>query len=221
MLQGFPTKHGTGISIYGDNADLRSLYQTIHKIAERTEKNHDDPLYVTLMAFAYEIRKAFSENRLKEKLTFDDHEIEYLGFHYLWTDLLITLCVLRHEAGYVSTSEIDQANLYLLEARTKRALETYDLQGSRTLKEFIGQRIRITDPLLIQINQFINMYYLKTKATKTRFRNIHSYFINYFSPWTEESKKFKQLIDSKAAQLGCKPEQLSFEDKEFPEEITW
>lgn len=201
MLQGFPTKHGTGISIYGDNADLRSLYQTIHKIAERTEKNHDDPLYVTLMAFAYEIRKAFSESRLKEKLIIDDHENECLGFHYLWTDLLITLSVLRHEAGYVATSKIDQANLYLLESVTKHALETYDLQGARTLKEFIGQRIPINNPLLMQINQFINMEYLKTSATKTRFRTLHRYFNLYFSPCTPEYQRFKQRLDSKAAQL--------------------
>lgn len=222
MLQGFPTKHGTGISIYGDRFDLQSLYLTVHKIADRTQEKPDDPTHVLLMAFAYEIRKAYNENRLKEKLTFDSsHQIEYLGFHYLWTDLLITMSILRHEAGYAATNGVDQANLYLLESITKHALDIYDPQGASLLKEFIGQRIQIHDPLLMQISEFINTDYLNTKATKSRFRNIHNYFIIYFSPWTEEYKKFKQLVDGKAAQLGCKPEELSFDEAEFPQEIYW
>ena len=222
MLQGFPTKHGTGISIYGDYCDLRSLYLTIHRLTYRSTEDPSHPHNAVLMNFAHEIRKAYSENRLKEKLTFDqEHQIEYLGVRYLWTDLLITLSVLRHVAGFVTTMEVDQANLYLLDYITKQALNAYDPKGANILKEFIGQRIQINDPLLMQINAFINMDYLKTKPTKTRFRNLHRYFIIYFSPWTEEYKKFKQLLQTNATQLGCTPEELSFDAKEFPEEIAW
>ncbi len=34
MLQSYRTKSGTGISIFGDYADLKILYDTIHNFAE-------------------------------------------------------------------------------------------------------------------------------------------------------------------------------------------
>ena len=34
MLVGYPTKNGTGISIFGDYADLKMMYQCVHRIAE-------------------------------------------------------------------------------------------------------------------------------------------------------------------------------------------
>ena len=78
MLQGFSTQNGTGITIYGDYCDLRSLYLTISKISDKICLTEDDPQCITLMSFSYEVRKAYSEQRLKEEITFDgDGNIEY------------------------------------------------------------------------------------------------------------------------------------------------
>src|SRR5690606_7608824 len=116
MLQGYPTNNGTGISIFGDYGDLNSLYATVHEIANsldqynmRTKAQHQ-----ILMNFAYEIRKAYSDQRLTDKLIFDgdDKEMLYYGFHCVWTDILIFISALRHNAGYVQTDKLQQANLY-------------------------------------------------------------------------------------------------------------
>lgn len=221
MLQGYPTRNGTGITIYGDYNDLRTLYWMVIKISERPSLIADDPQSVTLMAFAYEVRKAYSGQRLKEELIFDeDRKIEYLGFQYLWTDLLLILNVLRYQAGYVATNELDQANLYLHEHITKKALESYDPEGAVSLKDLIGQRIYINDPLLCQINEFVNIEYLKQKPTKKRFRSLHLLKSNHFSPFSKEGKELRQFLEAKANEIKALVTEISFDDKEFPD-IIW
>lgn len=221
MLQGFSTQNGTGITIYGDYCDLRSLYLTIDKIANKVSQVEDDPRYITLMSFSYDVRKAYSGQRLEEEIAFDgDRKIEYFGFQFLWTDLLIFITVLRYQAAYSMTNELDQANLYLLEHITKKALEEYDQEGAAKLKNLIGQGIDIFDPLLIQINEFINIEYLKLKPTKKRFRDLYALMTNYFSPWTEDGKNLKKFLDEKAKELGTTAVKITFDEKELPE-VIW
>jgi hypothetical protein len=221
MLQGFSTQNGTGITIYGDYCDLRSLYLTISKISDKACKTEDDPQCITLMSFLYEVRKAYSEQRLKEEITFDgDTKIEYFGFQYLWPDLLIFISVLRYQASYVTTDELDQVNLYLLDHITKKALEEYDQEGAAQLKNLIGQRINILDPLLVQINEFINLEYLKLKPGKKRFRNLYTLITNYFSSWTEESKNLRKHLEEKAKELETTADKIGFDEDGFPE-VLW
>ena len=221
MLQGFSTQNGTGITIYGDYCDLRSLYLTISKISDKVSHLEDDPQFVTLMDFSYDVRKAYSGQRLTEEITFDgDINIEYFGFQYLWTDLLIFVSVLRHQAAYTLTNELDQANLYLVENITKKALDEYDIEGAAQLKNLIGQGIDITDPLLVQINEFVNIEYLKAKPTKERFRNLYSLITNHFSSWTKDGKELRAFLETKAKEINLTDDKIKFDDKEFPE-VVW
>jgi hypothetical protein len=221
MLQGFSTKNGTGITIYGDYCDMRSFYFTIKKIAEKVSQNEDDPQFVTLMAFSYELRKAYSDHRIKEEITFDgDTHIEYFGFQYLWTDLLVLISVIRYQASYTVLNELDHANLYLLEYITKKALDEYDPEGARALKNLIGLSIDINNPLLLQINEFVNIEYLKLRPTKKRFRNLYFLITSYFSSWTKDNKDLKAFLEKKAKELGEPADKISFDEKEFPE-VVW
>ncbi|MCW3073495.1 MAG: hypothetical protein JWP69_564 [Flaviaesturariibacter sp.] len=221
MLQGFSTQNGTGISINGDYCDLRSLYLTISKISEKTSQIDNDPKSIALAHFSHEVRKAYSEQRLKEEIDFDgDRKMEYLGFQYLWTDLLICLCVLRYQAAYIVLDELDQANLYLLEHVSKKALYEYDPEGATVLKNLVGQRLDIHDPLLTQVNEYINITYLKSKPTKERFRNLYSLMTSHLSSWTTEGKELRNTLKMKAEKLNLKPDEISFKDSEFPE-VTW
>ena len=221
MLQGFSSKNGTGITIYGDYCDLRSLYLTISKISDKACQTEDAPQCITLMSFLYDVRKAYSEQRLKEEITFDgDRKIEYFGFQYLWTDLLIFMNVVRYRAAYTTTDESDQANLYLLDHISKKALEEYDPEGASQLKNLIGQRINIVDPLLVQINEFINIEYLKLKPGKKRFRNLYTLITNYFSSWTEESKSLKKRLEERAKELETTADKIGFDEENFVE-VLW
>ncbi|WP_432327994.1 DUF6904 family protein [Mucilaginibacter sp. P25] len=77
MLQAYPTKNGTGVSIFGDYGDLKSLYEVVHGIA--VSINADIPTQKgqnqLLMNFAYEIRKAYQGQQLTEEMRFPGKNI--------------------------------------------------------------------------------------------------------------------------------------------------
>ena len=92
MLPGYPTKNGTGISIFGDYGDLNSLYSTVHEIANSLDEYNErlKAQHQLLMNFAYEIRKASSCKRITDKLIYkvDLKEMQYIGED---TDLKFTV----------------------------------------------------------------------------------------------------------------------------------
>lgn len=78
MLQAFPTKNGTGVSIFGDYGDLQMLYQTIHHFSETLDENRNPQKaqHLLLMNFAYEVRKAFSGKRLVNKFSYPGDDLK-------------------------------------------------------------------------------------------------------------------------------------------------
>lgn len=222
MIQVFPTKNGTGAAIYGDYGDLNALYDTVHHIAESLNEYNDNQKgqHQLLMNFAYEIRKAYSGNRLKEKLTYfgEESQVEYFGFYVVWTDILIFINTLRHNAGYISTGKLHQGALYFLEFFVEKALFDYDAKGAANIKEFIGQRIAITDKYVFLIYQALHIRYVSEKPGKKRFRNIPDYFAKYFSSYTKEYKEMIASLEISAKEQNC--EILDLEFSEFPD-IKW
>lgn len=222
MLQGCSTKNGTGISIFGDYADLRGLYHIVHEIATSLDENNKRTKgqHQLLMNFAYEIRKAYSEQRLIDKIKFSEQqqEVVYYGFNVVLTDILIFIAVLRHNAGFIQTDKMYQANLYMLEYVVEMALFNYDSEGANKIKHYIGQRINITNEYAFIIYQAIHIQFLKQKPGKTRFRNIPNLVGNYFS---ESRQEYTDLIASfsiSALEQNCDITELEFED--FPD-IKW
>lgn len=205
MIQAHPTNKGTGIEIYGDYGDLSNLYETVRKIAHRSEE-YDATFkgqFQILMNFAYEIRKAYSNERLYQKMSYDsDHEVYYFGFQYLWTDLLYTISALRYNAGYVPLTKLDQATLYLIEFFTKKAIIEFDPQGAENIQHFIGQRLDTTDELVYLINGAIDSEYLSEKPTIRRFRNIPNLLISY-SSHLDKYRRFKLDLQIRADELNC------------------
>ena len=73
MIRAFPTKNGTGITIYGDYYDLTVLHDVIHEIAMTLDAYNESQCgkHQLLMNFAYEIRKAKEQSRKIEKFDID------------------------------------------------------------------------------------------------------------------------------------------------------
>jgi hypothetical protein len=215
MLQSNPSKKGTGIEIWGDYGDLAGLHKTIHKIGNRLNE-YDDKFKGQsdiIMAFAYEIRKAFEGFRLREAFSFDPHnKVDYYGFQYLWTDLLFAVSVLRLNAGYVTMDELDQANLYILEYNLKNSLTKYDPKGAEFIKLFIGQKINVHDPLIFLMLQGINFEYLSRKPSKARFRSIPTLIIGYTSPFSETHQLWKADLELAAKKCNCELLQIEYGD---------
>lgn len=222
MLQGYPTKNGTGISIFGDYGDLFSLYKTVHKIASTLGENHEKlpAQSQLLMNLAYDIRMAYTGQSLLDNLKLEgsDKAITYYGFSCVWTDLLIIISVLRHNAGYMRTDRLMQSNLYLLEYVTEKALLAYDAEGANLIQPFIGQRIDITDKYAFQIFQALHIKFVTERTGKKRFRDIPQLLTGYFSEGHQEYKKLIRTFELSAKEQNCEITDLDFD--EFPE-IKW
>ncbi|MCY4779265.1 hypothetical protein ORI89_06360 [Sphingobacterium sp. UT-1RO-CII-1] len=222
MIQGYPSKNGTGINIYGDYADLNSLYETVHKIASTLSEadKYQKGQHKLLMNFAYEIRKAFSGQRIKDKLEYigDDTQYTYYGFQLIWTDILIFLSTLRFNAGFTRNDGRDQANLYILEHILEEALFAYDPRGANSIKEFISQRIDVTNQHVFIIYQAIHIEFVNKKLGKTRFRNIPKLLNSFFLISSPEYQELIASFQTSATEQQCEIGDLEF--SKFPE-IKW
>lgn len=222
MLLANPTKNGTGISIFGDYGDLNSLYSSIHEIANSLDENNyrTKAQHQLLMNFAFEIRKAFSGQRLKEKIRFDgdNKEFIYYGFQCVWTDILIFISALRYNAGYLQTDKFQQANLYMLEYVVEKSLYQYDPEGANIIQQSIGQRINITNQYAFIIYQAIHLKFVSDRSGKKRFRNIPQLIGDHFSEWRKEYIDLLASFQQTAKQQNCDITDLNFDN--FPE-IKW
>ena len=222
MIQAYPTKQGTGVAIYGDYGDLNALYETVHQIADSLDENNkfQKGQFQLLMNFAYEIRKAFSGERLKEKFIYDGDEasVAFYGFQIVWTDILIFINVLRHNAGYFQTNKLHQGSLYYLEYIVEKALFDYDAVGANNIKDFIAQRINILDMCVFQIYQILHIKFVSERPGKTRFRKIPDFIINHFSSRSIEYNELIASLKDMAKEQNCDITDL--EPNEFPE-IKW
>jgi hypothetical protein len=225
MLQGYPTKNGTGISIFGDFADLDCLYETVHEIAESLDEN-DIQLkgqWQLLLNFAYDIRKAYSGERLTDKVKFngDDHEIPYFGFQCVWTDILIFISTLRQNAGYLPTNKKNQANLYRLEYVVEKALFSYDEEGANIIHQYIGQRINVANPYAFIIFQALHIKFLSYLSGKRRFRNIPKLIENHFSQSRRQYKNLIRAFEFSLNEYNCEISELEYTDFTDFEDIKW
>ena len=216
MIQAYPTKKGTGISIYGDYGDLYALYQSVHQVANSLDENNIrlNAQHKLLMNFAYEIRKAYSGQRLTDKIHYDgdkEKELFYYGFNIVWTDVLIFISTLRYNAGYIQTDKLLQANLYILEYIVEKALFEYDAEGANIIKDFIGQRINITNKYAFLIYQALHIKFATQKSGKKRFRDIPHLIGDYFSEWRQEYKDLIDSLEESAKLENCDILDLSFD----------
>lgn len=222
MLQAYPTKHGTGVAIYGDYGDLNALYETVHHIADSLDENDkfQKGQHLLLMNLAYEIRKAFSGYRLKEKFKYsrDDKAIEFYGFQLVWTDILIFIAVLRHNAGYITIDKLHQGTLYYLEYVVEKSLFEYDVTGAHEIKDFIAQRINVLDLHVFQIYQALHVKFVSEKPGKARFRKIPNFITSYFSPRSIEYIELVGALKDLEKEHKCDSTDLEYND--FPE-IKW
>lgn len=222
MLSAYPTKKGTGISIYGDYGDLYTLYQTVTQVslaldeARPIQKAHN----MLLTNFAYEIRHAYSGHRLMEKINYiDDVELQSYGFRIIWPDMLVYLAVLRSCAGFTPTSKLHQSVLYMLEHLVEKAMFDYDAQGATILKDFICQQISIHHELALQLYQATHLSFISQYPGKPRFRKISNLITSHFSTYSAEHKKVVLDIEMYAKAHNCAPQDVYLES-EFPE-IEW
>jgi len=222
MLQAFSTKSGTGVSIYGDHAELNSIHKTIHHFADTLDETNDaqKAQFQLLMNLAYEVRKASNGQRLIEPFIYPGDDIKHTlyGFQLVWTDALIFLHVLRHNAGYAQSTKLHQAHLYTLEHVVEKALVDYDPVGAEAIKQLLSRGFMMFDGYVFMLYQALHIKFVTLKPGKTRFRKIPQLIQSHFSVSGTHHKELIASFEVSALQQNCRVTDLEFSD--FPE-IVW
>ncbi len=211
MLIGRPTKYGTGIEIFGDYLDLKSLYDSVHFLA-----GEEDALgYDLFMCFAYDIRKANFNQRETETFHFDNEPIVYKGVKIFWAYILITVKFMRENAGLMLTKPEIQADIYRLEAIVESCLKSYDLNiGTQIFDWLTLQNIPRTEYIELLVSH-ITFKNLQAKNGKPRFRKLNKGIKSLLLKHPDH-KDFKKLVDAETKRLNCNIKDLGL-DEDFDE----
>jgi|GEM_PF-1858229 len=111
MLTSAPTKHGSGITLYGDAHDLRALRETITKVAD--ERHVEERFGNFMLGLAYDLRKAYEGARESKRVGVPGLDsVKYFSVNVLWPYFLPQVALIRHFAAYHPTSHRDQGWLY-------------------------------------------------------------------------------------------------------------
>ena len=219
MLLAYPTKNGIGISIYGDLGDLSSLYETVHDVTSTLDENNKlhKGQHQLLMNFAYEIRKAYSGQRLTDKVQFIDskQKINYYGFNVVWTDILLFIAALRKN---IDTNKLNQSNIFLLEYIVENALVALDEKSAVDIKLYLQNGIKTNNEYIFLLYQSMHIEFVSDKSKKIRINKILKLFQRHFAEGSLAYIEIINAFDKIAIEEGCSVSELEFEN--FPE-IEW
>jgi len=210
------TEHGSGIFLKGDMLDLQSVHSTIHDLAN--EATFGIKLQETLLALAYNIRKAYEGQREQVSMGFDDfgNEVVYLGVRILWPGFLIRLNLLRHAASLQPTTKKHQAHLYMLEALAEEALTEYEPRTAQRVMDWLARFAGLYDGYLTQFLEELDHRYIELEDGLARFRELPDIL---HMTWTlsEEYTEFERKLTEAAEEEGCSPDMLTIERDGYPE----
>ncbi|MBC8190834.1 MAG: hypothetical protein H8E18_00490 [FCB group bacterium] len=216
MLIARPTRHAAGIQLFGDAFDLESLHETIHHLCESSILVTHMEDYV--LGLAYEVRKAFEGNRLKESFeTGPDEKVEYYGVQLLWPQYLAQIALLRYAASSKPTNHEHQSNLYRLEHITLEALVEIDEKIAGLIFKILpGLAALNTHEYLFQFIDSMTMEYVTEFKTKQeRVKELPVTLLS-LSPTSPPYADFKKMMNKLATKAGCSPLELE-ENEEWPD----
>lgn len=221
MLKSEPTPHGAGIVLWGDAFDFSSLYETVHKLAQRDLLGENVMEYV--LGLAYDFRKA-AQSEMVDSLEkkFESQvlpgEAKYMGTRILWPYLLTQVGILRYAAAYLSTTKEMQANLYRLESCAESALLKFDPETGKQcmcwLSEFSGfYQNYLLEFVNLQVKEFISI-----ADGNERFHSLPKFLLS-LHPMSNEYQAFDGEISTSAAQNACSTDDLR--DKSDWPDFEW
>lgn len=212
MLTSAPTKHGAGITLYGDYFDLEALYQTIHKIA--AEGFVEERAREFLFGLAYDVRKAKDRQREQRKFGIEKDTVKYRGVRVLWPHFLPQLALLRHCAGYRNTDHRDQACLYLLEDCAITSLLAFDAKIGKECATLLLNFPPFPNDYFFEFCSVCARKYITATSGIKRFRKLPDMLRTIF--WVSpEYQAFAKKMEAAAKEQGCSPHALQ-EAAEWP-----
>ena len=137
MLEFTLNRHHTGLTPWGDHATLSRLHRVIHAVVEGSVVIEDKEGFV--LGLAYDVRKAFEEQRRQDSRTHGDDKSRIYGVEILWPVVLVQVGVLRHAMGFLPTDKGFQAAMYDLEDVVESAVRRAVPKAATNLIEWIAR----------------------------------------------------------------------------------
>jgi hypothetical protein len=212
MIFAEATPFGAGVILWGDYNDLRSLYDTVSRIADAAPDAVGDFMY----GLSYNIRHAYEHQREEKVFGRDDiDKVMYLGERILWPHVLAQVSLVRYHAAFVNTSKEDQANIYRLEHALEQALRNYDAEIGETCAEWLATPFHASQQYLAEYFDELAHRYVDGPAGKRRFKKLPA-VLRSMSEVSPEYRAFKTELEKIAKEHGCEVDELS-SLTEFPE----
>jgi hypothetical protein len=148
MLVSRPTKFGAGIALGGDYLDLKSLHETVHRLA-----SENGPLsahhYAFALGLAHDLRKAYQG----ERDLWPADASTYAGYsavNILWPVFLVQLGMLRSACAFVPTNRRIQSQMFALKACTEEALCEFDPAVGAMCMRWLADFNLLSDNFLLE-----------------------------------------------------------------------
>lgn len=209
MIFGEATKHGAGLTIYGDHSDLVNVHQTVSDLSRGQVLTGEFEEFV--LGFAYEIRHAYQGDRERFKPLTDLPEPDssvYFGFKQLWPVFLMQLGILRWSAGFQPNTKEHQANLFRLEACAERVLKSYDPFVGKRCVEWLSHFSGLSHGYLLQFVDQCSLQYVSGRDRgKARFKKLPE-ILQMLSPLSKEYQAFEEYLEQCAKDNNCRVQDL-------------
>lgn len=210
MLLSKPTKHGSGILLYGDAYDLGAVYETIQLLCERAPMQGNIGDFA--IGLAVDLRKAREGGR--ERIRVNSEDIQYWGAKILWPDFLVQVGLLRWAVGFQVVGRRDQSNVFALESCAEDALIAFDGETGTKVFEWLSTFRGFGNDYLTQFIEEANVALVTSAGGKKRFRQLPR-LLKALDPFSPEYQQFKTEMEEIAKKQNTDPSAL-VSSSDFP-----
>ena len=205
MLLSTPTKKGAGLSIWGDELDLKSAYRAIEILASSPVANSINR--DLLMGLAREFRKAYEGSRDSRQFgTFDP--VTYKGMKILWTSFLPVLPILRYLAGFMKSTREVQSVLYALEDCAADAIREADPRVLAQCESWMDRaHFWAHDYNYEFLDWQAKRFIVRHKTLKSRMTNLPK-FLQSLHWSSDDYKTFTAVWNAHADSMSVPPQQI-------------
>ncbi len=165
MLKFEKTKKNGGFILWGDYQALKSLHSFAMDISEKSHVLDTEGL---IPALAYDLRKAFEDQRESDKTTIWNDEISIYGVEQVWPTFIVQVALLRTSLAFVDSNKYEQSQMYLLEGFLEDAVNTTFPKESHQILASYSSLIGTTEKFITEAVGSRTSYFLSLNKLERR-----------------------------------------------------
>jgi len=201
MLQYSICKRNGGFVLWGDYSTLKPIHSFVMDMAEKSPTLDSEGL---LPALAYDIRKAYENQREKDTIEVWDDEITIYGVEQIWPTFLLQIALLRAAMSFVDTSKNDQSLMYSLEALLEESVrKAFPKEATEILSAYQSlqgvQEQQVAELLGSRVSYFLNL------GAKERRTQLHELLRSMDTMW----ERMYSIVGNGRMSYSFTPKELS------------